>query len=67
MLPKKLVRNCNCVHCKQKLEQINRSRVYWDKVIISKLNAQIYFNNIVYIRYGFNLNKKYQDNYDYIK
>ena len=38
MLSKTLVRNCNCIHCKQKLEQINRSRVYWDKVIINKLN-----------------------------
>ncbi len=38
MPSKTLVRNCNCIHCKQKLEQINRSRVYWDKVIINKLN-----------------------------
>ena len=35
---KTLVKNCNCIHCKLKLEQINRSRVYWDKVIINKLN-----------------------------
>ena len=27
MASKKLVGNCNCTHCKQKLEQINHSRV----------------------------------------
>ena len=39
MASKTLLKNCNCIHCKQKLEQINRSRVYWDKVIINKVNA----------------------------
>ena len=40
MVTKEIVRNCNCTHCKEKLEQINRSRAYWDKLIISKLNTQ---------------------------
>ena len=39
MASKTLVKNCNCIHCKQKLEQINRSRVFWDKLIVNKLNA----------------------------
>ncbi len=38
MVSKLLLKNCNCTHCKEKLEQINRSKVYWDKVIINKLN-----------------------------
>ena len=38
MVTKALVRNCNCTHCTEKSEQINRSRTYWDKVIIKKLN-----------------------------
>ena len=39
MVSKVLVRNCNCTHCKEKSEQINRSRAYWDKVTINKLNT----------------------------
>lgn len=34
MAPKTLVKNCECVHCQQKIEQINRSKAYWDKLII---------------------------------
>ena len=33
MASKILEKNCNCVHCKQKLEQINRSKDYWNRVI----------------------------------
>ena len=39
MVKKALIRNCNCTHCKEKLEQIYRSRAYWDKVIFNKLNT----------------------------
>ena len=39
MTSKTFLKNCNCIHCKQKLEQINRSKIYWDKVIINKLNT----------------------------
>ena len=39
MASKVLVKNCDCIHCKQKLEQIKRSRVYWEKLIINKLNS----------------------------
>ena len=39
MYPKTNVRNCNCIHCKQKLEQIKRASVYWDKEIINKSNT----------------------------
>ena len=33
MASKILKKNCNCIHCKQKLEQINRSKDYWNRVI----------------------------------
>ena len=39
MTSKALAKNCNCIHCKQKLEQISRSKVYWDKLISNKLNT----------------------------
>ena len=39
MVTKALVRNCDCTHCKEKLEQINRARTYWDKLIINKLKT----------------------------
>ena len=37
MAPKTLVKNCECVHCQKKIEQINRSKVYWDKLIVNKM------------------------------
>ena len=36
MDPKILVKDCKCIHCKEKLEQINRSRIYWDKLILTR-------------------------------
>ena len=36
MKNKNLFQECKCVHCKQKLEQINSSRIYWEKLILSK-------------------------------
>ena len=33
-----MLKDCKCNHCQEKLEQINRSRVYWDKVI-NQLNT----------------------------
>ena len=30
------LKKCKCLHCKQKLEQINSSRSYWEKLILSK-------------------------------
>ena len=39
MAPKILAGDCKCIHCKQKIEQINRSKAYWDKLIMNKLNA----------------------------
>ena len=36
MKNKALVKECKCIHCKQKLDQINSSRLYWDKLILSK-------------------------------
>lgn len=34
---KTVIKNCNCVHCKQKLEQVNRSTVYWSKILANQL------------------------------
>ena len=31
-----LLKDCKCIHCKQKIDQINNSRLYWDKLILSK-------------------------------
>ena len=36
MKNKNLVKKCKCIHCQQKLEQINNSRLYWEKLILSK-------------------------------
>jgi len=38
MKNKTLLKECKCIHCQQKLEQINNSRLYWDKLILSKMN-----------------------------
>ena len=27
---------CKCIHCQQKLNQINNSKLYWDKLIARK-------------------------------
>ena len=40
MKHKILLQGCKCIHCKQKLEQINRSRLYWDRLILSKKLTQ---------------------------
>ena len=36
MKNKTLSEECKCIHCQQKLKQINNSRSYWDKLILSK-------------------------------
>ena len=36
MQNKTFLKECKCKHCQQKLEQINSSRQYWDKLILSK-------------------------------
>jgi len=30
------INECSCIHCQQKLDQINNSRLYWEKLILSK-------------------------------
>ena len=37
MATKSSVKDCKCIHCREKLEQINRSKVYWDKLIINRI------------------------------
>jgi len=36
MKKQSLLKNCTCIHCQQKLEQINNSTLYWDKLILKK-------------------------------
>ena len=37
MKDKNLLSECKCIHCKQKLEQINSSKLYWDKLANNKV------------------------------
>ena len=37
MKNKTLLKECKCIHCQQKLEQINNSKLYWEKLILSKI------------------------------
>ena len=36
MKNKTLLKECKCAHCQQKLVQINSSKLYWEKLILSK-------------------------------
>ena len=36
MKNRNLLSECKCEHCQQKINQINNSRSYWDKLILSK-------------------------------
>jgi len=36
MKNKNLIYECNCLHCKQKLNQINNAKIFWDKLILRK-------------------------------
>ena len=36
MKNKTLIYECNCIHCQQKLNQINNAKLYWDKLILRK-------------------------------
>ena len=36
MKNKTLIEECKCIHCLQKLDQINSSRLYWEKLILNK-------------------------------
>ena len=39
MKNKTLLKECKCIHCQQKLEQINSSRIYWENLIVNKNSA----------------------------
>ena len=36
MKNKTLLNDCKCIHCQQKLEQLNNSRLYWARLILNK-------------------------------
>ena len=37
MKNKVMIKQCKCAHCQQKLDQINSSRLYWEKLISNKM------------------------------
>ena len=43
MKNKTLLKECKCLHCQQTLDQINNSRLYWNKLILSKDSTQFPF------------------------
>ena len=40
MINKINLKECKCIHCQQKLEQINRSKVYWENLILKDVNSR---------------------------
>ena len=36
MKNKTFIYECNCIHCQQKLNQINNAKLYWDKLVLRK-------------------------------
>ena len=44
MKSKTFIKECKCSHCQQKLEQINSSRLYWDKLVLSKNFTQYFID-----------------------
>jgi len=36
MKNKTFINECKCLHCQQKVDQINNSILYWDKLILKK-------------------------------
>ena len=36
MKNKTFLNECKCVHCQQKIDQINNSKLYWEKLILRK-------------------------------
>ena len=36
MTNKTTINDCKCIHCQQKLDQLNNSKLYWDKLISKK-------------------------------
>ena len=37
MRSKTSIEKCGCIHCQEKQEQVKRSRVYWSKMLETKL------------------------------
>ena len=36
MKNKTFINECKCLHCQQKIDQVNNSKLYWDKLILRK-------------------------------
>jgi len=36
MKNKTFINDCKCIHCQQKIDQINNSILYWNKLILRK-------------------------------
>ncbi len=37
MKNKTFMNECKCVHCQQKINQINNSKLFWDKFILKRM------------------------------
>ncbi len=37
MKNKTVMNECKCVHCQQKINQINNSKIFWDKFTLRKV------------------------------
>ena len=59
MKNKHTLKECKCIHCQQKLDQINNSRLYWNKLILSKNLTQ--FPMIIY---NYFKTKKFQKDFN---
>ena len=47
MKNKTFINECKCVHCQQKIDQINNSILYWDKLILRKKLYQFFGKTII--------------------
>ena len=65
MKNKTLLKECKCLHCQQKLDQINNSRLYWNKLNLSKNSTQ-FTMNLFYIYNYFEI-KKFQKAFNKVK
>ena len=45
MTNKSFLKECKCTHCKQKLDQINNSRLYWGNLKLNKIQFTISMKN----------------------
>ena len=40
LMNKNQIKECKCIHCQYKLEQISSSRIFWKKFILNKTSIR---------------------------